>query len=149
MAHGDSQFERLGLCVAHICNKKAGSRQLPASCLSERECDSQTFVPHSSQNFAPGFRSCWQFAHLPPTCDVPHSLQNFAPACNDAPHLMHFCVEVASVDGVGVAPRWRIASVMAFAIAPPTANPAPSPAPKPAPPPGFCAASRIACAAWN
>ena len=32
-----------------------------------------------TQNFAPGFNSCWQFAHLPPTCEVPHSLQNSAP----------------------------------------------------------------------
>ena len=40
-----------------------------------------------------------------------------------------------------------IASVMAPAIAFPSAKPAPRPAPVPAPPEGFCAASRIASAA--
>ena len=34
-----------------------------------------TFVPHSSRNFAVGFRWCWQLALLPPTCDAPHPLQ--------------------------------------------------------------------------
>jgi hypothetical protein len=46
-------------------------------------------------------------------------------------------------------PDCFIASLIAPAIAFPSANPAPSPMPVPAPPDGFCAASRIASAAWN
>ena len=49
-------------------------------------------VPHSSQNFAPGLSSRWQFEHFAGTCDAPHSLQNFAPAFNSAPHFTHFTV---------------------------------------------------------
>src|SRR6185503_16060260 len=81
-----------------------------------------TFVPHSSQNFAPGFSSCWQLAHFAGACELPHSLQNFEPAGMAAPHFTHFAVAAAAPE-------------------PPAANPAP--------PDGFCAASRIASAAWN
>src|SRR3989440_9605276 len=51
-----------------------------------------TFVPHSSQNFAPGLSSRWQFAHFAGACEVPHSLQNFVPAFRSAPHFTHFTV---------------------------------------------------------
>src|SRR5438552_18630901 len=100
-----------------------------------------TLVPHSSQNFAPGFSSCWQFAHFAGACEEPHSLQNFVPAFKSAPHFTHFTVAaVAAAPPEGsdtVAPRCLIASVIAPAMALPTAKPAPSPAPNPAPPPGF------------
>src|SRR6185295_8004582 len=86
-------------------------------------------------------------AHFAATCDVPQSLQNLAPACNDAPHLMHFCVDGAAAGSV--VPPGRMALLIAPAMALPTAKPAPRPAPSPAPPLGFCAASRIACAASN
>ena len=110
-----------------------------------------TFVPHSSQNFASGFRSFWHLAHFAGDCDAPHSLQNFASATIAAPHLTHFSVaaDVAPAPSETVAPRCFIASVIAPAITLPTAKPAPSPAPNPAPPLGFCAASRMACAASN
>src|SRR5438552_16061598 len=111
-----------------------------------------TLVPHSSQNFAPGFSSFWQFEHFAAACEAPHSLQNFEPSGIAAPHLTRLLVAAAGApppDSVTLAPLCFIASVIAPAIALPTANPAPSPAPNPAPPPGFCAASRIAWAASN
>src|SRR6266404_3107723 len=108
-----------------------------------------TFVPHSSQNLAPGLRSCWQLEHFAGACEAPHSLQNFEPAGMAAPHLMHLSVAAAPAPPEVVAPCCFIASVIDPAIILPTAKPAPSPAPNPAPPDGFCAASRIASAAWN
>src|SRR5207245_2306537 len=88
------------------------------------------------------------------SCLAPHSLQNFEPAGICAPHLMHVAAAAAAPPEVAAgaadsAFRCFIASVIAPAIAFPIAKPAPSPAPVPAPPPGFCAASRIAWAAWN
>src|SRR6266566_3167508 len=137
----------------------------------------QTLVPHSLQNFVPGVSSAWQFAHFCFSWLEPHSLQNLAPAWSLAPHftqgtpdaptstfaphsLQNFDEEEVAAPHFGhlivavlpvLAPDacGFIALDMAPAIALPTAKPAPSPAPKPAPPDGFCAASRIASAAWN
>src|SRR5437016_8521364 len=107
-----------------------------------------TLVPHSSQNFAPGFSSCWQFAHFAGACEAPHSRQNFEPAGSSAPHLTHLVPTLAPPEADVPASEVRlIASDIAPAIALPTANPAPRPPPRPAPPLGFCAASRIASAA--
>src|SRR5438132_11729128 len=83
------------------------------------------FVPHSSQNFAPGLSSCWQFAHFAGACEEPHSLQNFVPAFKSAPHFTHFTVAaVAAAPPEGsdtVAPRCLIASVIAPSMALPNA----------------------------
>ena len=46
-----------------------------------------TFVPHSTQNLAPGASSAWQLAHRNFSCFAPHSLQNFAPSAKACPHL--------------------------------------------------------------
>src|SRR5258708_27679108 len=109
-----------------------------------------TLVPHSSQNFAPGFNSCWQFEHFAGACEAPHSLQNFESAGIAAPHLTHLPAAAATpAPPEVVAPCCLIASVIDPAIILPTAKPAPSPAPSPAPPDGFCAASHMASAAWN
>src|SRR5439155_18884132 len=91
----------------------------------------------------------WQFEHFAAACEAPHSLQNFDPAAIAAPHLTHFARALSGGVAPGSEPFCFSASDIAPAIALPTANPAPSPAPNPAPPLGFCAASRIACAACN
>src|ERR1700675_3222867 len=76
------------------------------------EFDYATFVPHSSQNFAPGFSSFWQFEHFAAACEAPHSLQNFEPSGIAAPHLTHLLVAAggAAPDSVTVAPLCFIAS---------------------------------------
>jgi hypothetical protein len=134
--------------------QKGRTHVRPASLSINRKLDQPTLVPHSSQNFAPGLSSCWQFEHFAGACEVPHSLQNFEPAGIAAPHFTHFAPPTAAAPEAPAPPvdseLCFIASDMAPAIALPIANPAPSPAPVAAPPPPvFWAASRIASAAWN
>jgi hypothetical protein len=46
-------------------------------------------VPHSAQNFAPGWSALPQFRHEALSA-LPHSLQNLAFGCTAAPHLGQF-----------------------------------------------------------
>src|SRR6266545_2866848 len=59
----------------------------PSSCLlSPVVARYASAVPHSMQNFAPGWTLLWHLGQDGALSDAPHSLQNFALATTLAPH---------------------------------------------------------------
>src|SRR5215211_2269156 len=65
----------------------------PVSCLrscvrgsSRRMSGYASAVPHSMQNFAPGWTAVWHLGQDSALSDTPHSLQNFALATTPEPH---------------------------------------------------------------
>jgi len=75
------RFQKMATETVALQSKKGRMQSHPAPFNPIRISVSYpTLVPHSSQNFAPGFRSFWQFEHFAGSCEEPQSLQNLAPA---------------------------------------------------------------------